>query len=50
MKKVILLLLFLNTSALFAQNYTSYITGNAADANVEALGGICLMGGASEHD
>lgn len=33
-----------------AQNYTSYITGSSTDVNVNPLGGICLMGGASEDD
>lgn len=50
MKRILLLLLLLKSSGFFAQNYTSYFTGNSIDAEVEALGGICLMGGASEHD
>lgn len=32
------------------QNYSSYFTGNSQDALVVPKGGICLMGGASEHD
>lgn len=32
------------------QNYTSYFTGNTNDLVSNALGGICLMGGASEDD
>lgn len=33
-----------------AQAYTSWFTGNAADAQAEPLGGACLMGGATEND
>lgn len=33
-----------------AQTYTSYFSGNSTDAQVQAQGGICLMGGASEDD
>lgn len=33
-----------------SQNYTSYFTGNSADLVTQPTGGICLMGGASEHD
>lgn len=33
-----------------AQTYTSYHTGSMTDAAVNANGGICLMGGASEND
>lgn len=33
-----------------SQNYTSYFTGNSADLVTQPIGGICLMGGASEHD
>jgi cyanophycinase-like exopeptidase len=33
-----------------SQNYTSYFTGNSADVMTQPTGGICLMGGASEHD
>lgn len=34
----------------FGQAYTSYFTGNTTDVVVNALGGVCLMGGASEDD
>jgi cyanophycinase-like exopeptidase len=34
----------------FGQNYTSYLTGNLTDLVSSPLGGICLMGGASEDD
>lgn len=33
-----------------AQSYTSYFTGDTSDVQVQAQGGICLMGGASEDD
>lgn len=33
-----------------AQNYTSYFTGDTADALTVPLGGVCMMGGASEFD
>jgi cyanophycinase-like exopeptidase len=35
---------------LSAQAYTSYFTGNPVSANTVPAGGICLMGGATEHD
>lgn len=33
-----------------AQNYTSYFTGNTTDLPTAPLGGVCMMGGASEFD
>ncbi len=33
-----------------AQNYTSYFTGSPLDIPVQAEGGVCMMGGATEHD
>ena len=33
-----------------AQSYTSYFTGHATDVSPGALGGVCMMGGATEHD
>jgi len=33
-----------------AQNYTSYFTGNTTDTVTSPLGGICMMGGATEDD
>jgi cyanophycinase-like exopeptidase len=38
------------TLQLSAQDYTSYFTGNPQDLAVSAFGGVCLMGGATEHD
>ena len=37
-------------SALAAQTYTSWFTGNTTDLVVAPLGGTCMMGGASEFD
>lgn len=34
----------------FAQNYTSYFTGNVTDLDTIGQSGICLMGGATEDD
>lgn len=50
MKNILLLLVLIQANGFFAQNYTSYFTGNQTDMEVAPLGGICLMGGASEHD
>lgn len=33
-----------------AQNFTSYFTGDTADAVTSPLGGVCMMGGATEFD
>lgn len=33
-----------------AQGYTSYFTGNSTNVATEASFGVCLMGGATEHD
>lgn len=49
MNRFFLTLLFL-PCAVFAQNYTSYFTGNPADTITIPRGGVCLMGGASEDD
>lgn len=46
----ILLLLFTWPLSFMAQSYTSYFTGNTTDKETQALGGICLMGGATEDD
>ena len=34
----------------FSQSYTSFFTGSTADLETNPLGGVCLMGGASEDD
>ncbi len=38
------------TQSSIAQSYTSYFTGNSTDTITSPLGGICLMGGATEDD
>ena len=48
MKK--LLLLCLLPLLCFSQGYTSYFTGNAANITTTPEFGVCLMGGATEHD
>ena len=45
-----LFVIILLQNIVFAQNYTSYFTGDVADAVVSPLGGTCMMGGATEHD
>lgn len=50
MKHTLLLILVFQINFIFAQNYTSYLTGNTTDAVTSPQGGVCLMGGASEHD
>ena len=34
----------------FSQSYTSYFTGNSTDVVTSPFGGVCIMGGATEHD
>lgn len=52
MKKIYTILFFFIFlhSSLLSQNYTSYFTGNSNDTVTTPLGGICLMGGATEND
>lgn len=45
-----LALILFSQSIAYSQSYTSYFTGNKKDKVTQALGGICLMGGASESD
>ncbi|MBL7825426.1 MAG: Type 1 glutamine amidotransferase-like domain-containing protein [Saprospiraceae bacterium] len=47
-RKFLLLLLFPGQA--FSQNYTYYHTGNTVDTVVSPTGGMCMMGGATEHD
>lgn len=42
--------ILLATTNCNGQTYTSYFTGNSTNIVVNALGGVCLMGGAGEHD
>jgi cyanophycinase-like exopeptidase len=51
MKSYLLFYVLAFTNALHSQSYTSYFTGNPTDTLVTDLdGGICMMGGAAEHD
>lgn len=50
MKYIYLLLFYSIPLAASSQNYTSYFTGNTTDAATSPSGGICMMGGATEHD
>ena len=51
MKKIAICCMAVCTSlVLTAQNYSSYFTGNLNDLNTQPLGGVCLMGGATEDD
>lgn len=55
MKKIMFILNFaliicLMPVVLSGQNYTSYFTGNTNNITTIPLGGICLMGGATESD
>ncbi len=50
MKKLLLLILLASGHLSHAQDYTSYFTGNEEDVSPETLGGIVLMGGATEND
>ncbi len=51
MKKNILFLLLIAISQIaICQSFTSYFTGDTTDIDVEPDAGICLMGGATEHD
>lgn len=48
---VILVLAFsANVACVLAQSYTSYYTGPPFDSQAEPEGGVCMMGGATEHD
>ena len=50
MKKIPCLFFFIYSFTGFSQSYTSYFTGNQDDTITSPLGGICLMGGATEDD
>ena len=45
-----ILLLLLCPVLLFSQGYTSYFTGNTTNITTNPEFGVCLMGGATEHD
>jgi cyanophycinase-like exopeptidase len=44
------ILFFIFPLYFFAQNYISYFTGDLADVTTNHQYGVCLMGGATEHD
>ncbi|MGY8926789.1 MAG: cyanophycinase, partial [Flavobacteriales bacterium] len=48
--KTMLLLFILFPIVGISQNYTSYFTGSPLDYGAFPQGGVCLMGGATEHD
>jgi len=48
--KFFYLLCILPTFLIGQNNYSSYFTGNASDSDATPLGGVCLMGGATEDD
>ncbi len=50
MSGVVVLFLTLFSVSAVAQNFTSYLTGNENDIETLPLGGVCMMGGAGEHD
>lgn len=50
MKQLLILSFCLIQISVSAQSYTSYFTGNATDSISNPQGGVCMMGGASEHD
>ena len=50
MRTLLLVSLLLGKLGLCAQAYDTYFTGNPADAATTPRGGVCLMGGATEHD
>ena len=49
-KAVLLIALFGTSIAGISQTYTSYFTGNTNDLVTLPVGGMCLMGGATEED
>ena len=50
MKKLQFLFFFFLPFISNSQSYTSYFTGNIDDTITSPLGGICMMGGATEDD
>jgi len=44
------LVTFIGSSQTYAQNFTSYFSGNPTNISRVPRGGICMMGGASEND
>ena len=50
MKRILILLLVFNFCYLNAQDYDSFLIGDATDVSPTPTYGLCLMGGASEDD
>jgi cyanophycinase-like exopeptidase len=50
MKQLLIIALLLVHINVSSQTYTSYFTGNASDIISNPEGGVCMMGGATEHD
>ncbi len=50
MKRLLLLPALFSVFTVFSQSYTSYFTGNSVDLVSSPTGGVCMMGGATEHD
>ena len=50
MKYLLIYLLMASVFSLQGQTYTSYFDGNADDIITSPKGGICLMGGSTEHN
>jgi len=50
MRNIILLALFAASLLGHAQGYTNWFVGSPANSSAQALGGVCLMGGATEND
>ena len=50
MKHIFIYLSICICTSLYAQSYSSYITGDTTDVNTGADYGICLMGGSTEDD
>lgn len=49
-KANLFLFLFFISQIAICQSFTSYFTGDTTDINITPDAGICLMGGATEHD
>ena len=49
-KALLLIAIFVTSIAGISQTYTSYFTGNTNDLVTLPVGGMCLMGGATEED
>ncbi|PHS64772.1 MAG: cyanophycinase [Flavobacterium sp.] len=50
MKNILSTILLILPMIFYSQNYTSYFTGDITDVITNPQYGVCLMGGATEHD